>query len=201
MSFRSSSMKLSDLKTAVENLLQKSIDNYTLVKAVNNALNVYQPIEARYESGRYTKYTDSISLTSSGYDLANITDLWKDSEGLVVYRDQIRDTYELPRRNRGSQSRGYELRADGKIYPVPSTSSYTAYVGYLAKPDRFSVSSIDLDQYLPIELEVEEMFEDFVLERYFRRKSQPAMAQEAEARFTEKLSKFFNQRATRVHAL
>lgn len=202
--FASSTYTLQNIKDSVENALNKSVTDETVVRAVNFFLNVYQTIEARYEPQRYKNYSGAISLTSAGYALTGITDLWSDSEGFVVYQDAIRPRNILPNIKRGTTQRGYEIRADGKIYPAPSDASYTIYIEYLKTPTRFSTSSIVMTgatAALPIEMAAEEMCEDFIIKRYFKLKGQPAMEMKAEADFRKQLSAFFNQRATRVHIL
>lgn len=201
MTFYTSSLTLEAIQLAVSDAIDKTVSDYKVVKAVNNALNRYRRLEMRYEPQRYTKYTDAISLDPNGYALSNITDLMSDSEGFVVYRDQIQNGNILPSANQNRVVNGYEIRSDGKIYPNPTTNSYTIYIKYLAKPTQFSLTSIDMSQVIPIEMFMEEAFENYIIDRYFRSKGQPALAQDAEAKFNEDFVSFYNQRATRVHVL
>ena len=66
-----------------------------------------------------------------------------------------------------------------------------AYIEYFEKPVTFSMTKVSMTQRVPIERDMESAFEEFVLSRLYGRQGLPALQQEAEAKFIEKLVQFY----------
>lgn len=126
--------------------------------------------------------------------------LMSDTEGFeVYYRGSDNSTtnkdqnLRIPRVRSGDRfKRGYEIRGDGRLYIVPEiTISAFVYIEYIEKPITFSTTKVSMTQSVPIERDMEAAFEEFVLSRLYGRQGLPALQQEAEAKFIEKLVQFF----------
>ena len=196
MAFATSDFTLQDLKDSVQNTTRLAISNETVVRAVNYALNIYQKFERKAHPERSKKFTAALPIDVNGIVLQTVVpDLYSDTEGFVVYfGEKIQLFNRIPRVERGGDTLGYTIESDGILRIDPElTLSKTIFIQYYVKTTRFDTSSIDMDLGIPIERDAEQMFEDFILERFFRRKSLPAEAQEAEARFIEKLVDFFRK--------
>lgn len=102
-----------------------------------------------------------------------------------------RPSDEVIRAAKNSQINGYYIENE-KIYLTPEATTANDYViEYHEAHVPFSVSTVDLNQFLPIDKYAEEFFEEFVLEKFFRTKGLMAHAQDAEAKYIEKLREFF----------
>jgi len=97
-----------------------------------------------------------------------------------------------PNVTEGSDTAGWYIKGDGKIYTNPlSNTAVEMTFRYIKSPVLISVNTVDMTQTLPIVQDSEDFFEEFVLARFFRREGEADRSQDAEARFGEQLQELF----------
>ena len=170
-------LTLEQLKTRCEDLLDldsttSDLNDTTILVGVNDFLAYYQSEEmVRYPS-KWRQTTGTLSITSTGYALSLLTNLYGTKRGFKVYRSEVKPQNRLFEVQEDSYREGYYLKDETLFLNLGGNTATPAdiIIQYYEKPIRYIVSTQAIDStVIPIESGAERGVELMVSSRYMER--------------------------------
>lgn len=243
--FQTSNRTLNNFKSAIQDKVDQTVGNETVVRAARETLKLYAKFDRKENSERTQRTTSVLSIGSSGISLGLIGldaltawvtatayvmgDIVKNNDiGYVcvvahtssVFATDLSTKWEVYRPLQSERLDFHMFRSDAsgnfseydEYLPVKRgsnnvgryienntvfiwphiTTSVNVVFRYFRAPVLPSENVIDLSQTLPIEVDAENPFEEFMLFRFFTKEGTQLRAQDAEARFGEMFAEFFD---------
>lgn len=193
--FANSSMTLEDFKTKIERRFSVSTNDSDIIDAYNDFASLVGREERKYFPSKNRSKTALLSVTSSGYNLALITDLGTTETGFRVYKDEIKIENYLRRTFPSSQEEGYYINGS-VLYITPNNVSENIIIEYLTKTiradytDSITTINFEFDQDLEI------AFEKYLMNSFYEGKYQFDLQARAEQVAFAEIQQFFGSNKT-----
>ena len=171
-----STLTFAQLKTRCEDLLDlddstSDLNDATVTIGVSDYLQYYQTEEMARLPNKWEK-EEEVTITSAGYVLSSIADLWGTKRGFKVYLSSILPQNRLFEVKEKDYRVGYYIKEGSLFLNVGgnTTTSQTLFIKYYEKPTRYVASTQAMDStVIPIEQGAERGVELFVCSRYLER--------------------------------
>lgn len=157
-----------------------------LLSAVNKFLSIYQRLERKVYSDRYTDFTDQITMTDDGYALTDIDSLGSDQEGLKLYNSSVEPNYIIPKKSKGD-SYGWYIEG-GSIF-MNECEVNTVVISYVTKTTKIT----DTSTVLPIDQDGEAAAEMFVAGCLFERNGEEYLETKYKEEAMDELNRYFRK--------
>ena len=189
-----STLTLEDAKNhVIRELDDNRITDQDIIDATNDFYSIVQRLDRDNSPEKYETESSAITLTSSGYDLSNLTDIGT-LEGIKVYDTEKRSRNIIPRRFKGSVTKGYYL-VGSTLYLTPlmtSSQSKTIYMDYVTKTDRVASGSTLSDHTLQIDQDLERAFRKYLRHSFFDGEYQFGLRDDAEDKAMQEITRYFD---------
>ena len=181
----------------MDQLIREPSDNRItdadIIDAINDFYSIVQRLDRDHAPEKYEGESAAITLTSSGYDLSNLTDIGT-LEGLRVYQGTRKAQNIVPKRFKGSTQKGYFL-VDSTLYFTPlftGTQSVTIYIDYVKKTDRVAVGATLSAQTLQIDQDLERALRMYLKHSFYDGEYQFGLRDDAEDKALQEIQRYFD---------
>lgn len=187
-----STLTLADIKTQLQRHTQDNrINDLDIIDAVNDFYSIVQRLDRNMSPEKYKASSGAISITSSGYDLANLTNIGT-FHGLKVFKGEQRVQDILPLRFKGSSQRGYYIEGS-TLYLTPETdATATIYIDYFTKTYRVETDAVLEDETLQIDQDLERALRVYLKHSFYEGEYQFDLRDDAENKAMVELDRYFN---------
>lgn len=187
-------LTLEDVKEQlIREMEDTRITDADIIDAMNDFYSIVQRADRNHAPEKYEVESSAITLTSSGYDLSNLTNIGT-LEGLKVYLGLRTTTNMIPKRFKGSLQTGYYLVGSTLFWtPLMSdTASRTIYIDYVTKTTRIATTASLADHTIEIDQDLERALRKYLRHSFFDGHYQFDLRNDAEDKAFQELQRYFD---------
>jgi len=190
--FNNSTLTAEDLKTQyIRRRDDQRIEDSDVIDALNDFYSIVQRLERRQFPEKFESQA-SVSVTSSGYDLSNLTNIGSLDDGFVVYKNSVNAQNIVPRVNQSSQLEGYWIQGN-TMYISPNKKSLDVIILFTTKTTRLALD-LDLSTHtLLIDQDLEMALRLFVRESFYDGKYQFDLRSDAQNAGIAEVERYFDK--------
>jgi len=187
-----STLTLADIKTQLQrNTQDNRIDDLDIIDAVNDFYSIVQRLDRRFSPEKYEGQSGALTVSESGYDLGNLTDIGE-TQGIRVWKDSIKTQNKLNRTFQGSAKQGYYISGQTLFLTPAPTTSQTLYISYPKKTTRIASDAILANNLLQIDQDLERALRAYLKHSFYEGEYQFDLRDDAENKAITEMQRYFD---------